>query len=159
MQKRRNIMNSKNLWIASLSGAVLTTLVSNLPFIGLVNCVLCAGFWGSAIFAVWLYRRLNGSLERGQAVRIGLLTGLLAGVLGFALSFAGLAGAQSALNAAQQFLPADASQGMSDLPAWGAIVFNLVGVAFNIGFGALGGWIAGMIFNPRPKVQKSETAP
>ncbi len=80
-------MNTRNLWIASLSGAVLTTLVSNLPFIGFVNCLICGGFWGSAIFAVWLYRRLSGAVTIRQGVKIGLLTGLLAGLLGFRLEF------------------------------------------------------------------------
>jgi len=139
-------MNTRNLWIAALSGAVLTTLVSNLPYVGFINCLLCAGFWGSAIFAVWLYRRLNGTLNIGDGTRIGAITGLCAGVLGFALSFLGLAGAQGFLSSAEQFLPADATQGMNDLPAWGALVFNLLGVLFNTGFGALGGWIAGAIF-------------
>jgi hypothetical protein len=147
-------MNTKNLWIASLSGAVLTTLVSNLPFIGFVNCLVCGGFWGSAIFAVWLYRRLSGAVTVRQGVNTGLLTGLLAGLLGFGLSFAGLTGAQGFLNSAQKFLPADASQGMSDLPGWGALVFNFLGVLFNIGFGALGGWIGGLLFNPNRKSKK-----
>jgi hypothetical protein len=147
-------MNTKNLWIAALGGAVLTTLVSNLPLIGFVNCLLCAGFWGSAIFAVWLYRRLNGTLTVGQGVRIGALAGLLAGVLGFLLSFAGLAGAQGFLNGARQFLPADATQGMNDIPAWAGWIFNLLGVIFNVGFGALGGWIGGAIFNPNRKNRK-----
>ena len=44
---------------------------------------VCGGFWGSAIFAVWLYRRLTGAVTIRQAVNIGLLTGLLAGLLGF----------------------------------------------------------------------------
>ena len=147
-------MNTKNLWIAALSGAVLTTLVSNLPLIGFVNCLLCAGFWGSAIFAVWLYRRLNGTLTVGQGVRIGALTGLLAGVLGLILSLVGLAGAQGFLNGARQFLPADATQGMNDIPAWGGWIFNLLGVIFNVGFGAMGGWIGGAIFDPNRKSKK-----
>jgi hypothetical protein len=137
-----------------LSGAVLTTLVSNLPIIGFVNCLLCAGFWGSAIFAVWLYRRLNGTLTVGQGVRIGALTGLLAGVLGLILSLVGLAGAQGFLNGARQSLPADATQGMNDIPAWGAWIFNLLGVISNVGFGVLGGWIGGAIFDPNRKSKK-----
>ena len=147
-------MNTKNLWIASLSGAALSLLVSNLPFIGFVNCLLCGGFWGSAIFAVWLYRRLSGTLTVRQGVKIGALSGLLAGVLGFALSYAGLAGAQGFLNSAQQFLPADATQGMDELPAWAGLIFNLLGVLFNVAFGALGGWIGGTIFNPNRKTGK-----
>jgi hypothetical protein len=149
-------MNTKNLWIASLAGAVLTTLVSNLPLVGFVNCLLCGGFWGSAIFAVWLYRRLAGNLVARQGVSIGALTGLLAGLLGFLLSFAGLSGAQGFLNSSRQLLGPDAIQGMQAIPAWGGIIFNLIGVVFNIGFGALGGWIGGAIFRttvvPKEKV-------
>jgi hypothetical protein len=140
-------MNVKNLWIASLSGAVLTTLVSNLPIIGLVNCLLCAGFWGSAIFAVWLYRRQSGTLTVGQGVKIGALTGLCAGVLGFLLGFIGLAGAAGLSTVFNSVLPADATQGMNSVMAsWGSIVFNLIGALFNIIFGTVGGFIGGSIF-------------
>ena len=148
-------MNTKNLWIASLSGAALSLLVSNLPYIGFVNCLLCAGFWGSALFAVWLYRRLSGTLTVQQGVKIGALTGLVAGLLGFALSFAGLAGAQGFLNTARQILPADATKDMVDLPTWGSLLFNLLGVLIEVGFGALGGWLGGVIFNPNRKTGKS----
>jgi hypothetical protein len=147
-------MNTKKFWIACLSGAVLTTLVSNLPFIGFVNCLLCGGFWGSAIFTVWLYRRLSGSVTVNQGVKIGALTGLLAGIFGIGLSFAGLAGVQGFLNSAKQFLPADATQGMNDIPVWGSLIFNFLGLLFNVGFGTLGGWIGGTIFNPNRKTVK-----
>jgi hypothetical protein len=138
-------MNTKNLWIAVLSGAVLTTLVSNLPFVGLVNFLCFAGFWASAIFAVWLYRRLNGTLTAGEAFRVGALTGLFAGLLGFVLSFLGVAGLQGLVNGIEQFIPADASTG-EEIPAWGALAFNLIGVLFNVIFGAFGGWIGGALF-------------
>ena len=144
-------MNTKNLWIAALSGAVLTTLVSNVPLIEVVNCILFAGFWGSAIFAVWLYKRQSGTLNPGEGVRIGALTGLLAGLLGFALSFAGVAGLQGLMNSAQSFLSAEDMQGIEEFPTWAAIVFNCFGILFNIGFGALGGWLGGIIFNPQRK--------
>jgi hypothetical protein len=144
-------MNTKNLWIASLSGAILSLLVSNLPYIGFVNCLLCGGFWGSALFAVWLYQRLSGTLTVRQGVKIGALTGLLAGLIGFALSFVGLAGVQGFLNTAQQVLPAEALGDMQEIPTWGEILFNLMGVLIEIAFGALGGWIGGTIFNPDRK--------
>lgn len=140
-------MNSKFLWIASLSGAVVTTLVSNLPVLGLVNCLLCAGFWGSAIFAVWLYRRLSGGLTIRQGVGIGALTGACAGLLGFLLSFIGLAGAGGLSKAFGSVLPTDAVQGMdSMISTLGGIAFNLLGVLFNVIFGTIGGWIGGAIF-------------
>ena len=145
-------MDNRNLWIACLSGAVLTTVVSNLPVIGLVNCLLCAGFWGSAIFAVWLYRRLAGATPTvRQCAGLGALTGLIAGLLGFALSFVGLAGAQGFLTSYGRFMSPDAMKGMADIPAWGGLVFNLIGVVFNVGFGALGGLIGGAISKPRVK--------
>jgi hypothetical protein len=149
-------MNSKNLWIASLAGAVLTTLVSNLPLVGFVNCLLCAGFWGSAIGAVWLYRRLGSTLTVRQGVTVGALTGLCAGVLGFLLGFLGLAGMQGLMNSVGPFLPADATQGLvSSLPNWGTIVFNLIGVVFNVLFGTLGGFIGGSIFKTAPPASQA----
>lgn len=143
-------MNTKHFWVAVLSGAVLTTLVSNLPFIGLINILCFAGFWGSAIFAVWLYRRLSGTVSMKDGLRIGLLTGLCAGILGFALSFLDLAGLQGMVATIKQFIPADAAIG-EDIPAWGAIAFNLAGVLTNLFFGTIGGWIGGTIFQPKQK--------
>jgi hypothetical protein len=148
------IMNSKSLWIASISGAAISLLVSNLPIIGFVNCLLCGAFWGSSIFAVWLYQRQGNTVSIRQGVVIGTLTGLIAGVIGFALSFVGMAGAQGFLNTAQQILPADATKGMNDIPAWGAYIFNFLGVLLNVGFGALGGWIGAIVFDPNRKNRK-----
>lgn len=146
-------MNTRSLWIAGLSGAALTTLFSNLPFIGIVNCVVCAWFWAGGIFAVWLYRRLqSGMPTMRQGLTIGALTGLLAGMLGFALSFAGVSGLQGMM----QGLPADATSGLQDIPAWGVIVFNVMGVVFNIVFGTLGGWLAVTIFNRTRKPALTE---
>ena len=80
-------MNNKNLWIASLSGAAVSLLATNLPYIGLINCMLCAGFWGSAVFAVWLYRRLGGKVTIPEGIKIGALSGLIAWAIGLLLSF------------------------------------------------------------------------
>ncbi len=143
-------MNTKSLWIASLSGAVLTTLLSNLPAIGVANCLLCAWFWGGGIFAVWLYRRLSVTPTLRQGVAIGALTGLLAGALGFVLSFAGLSGMQGLINNSEGVLPPDALKGLQDVPAWGALVFNVV-------FGTVGGWLGGTLFSRKPKVEGATT--
>jgi len=138
-------MNARNLWTAALCGAALTTLVSNVPYIGFINCLLFAGFWGGAIFAVWFYRRLNGSVTFQQSIRIGLLTGVCAGIMGFGLSFLNLAGLQGFMRAMGQILPADAALD-EEISAWAAVAFNLFGVLMNILFGTIGGWIAGLIF-------------
>ncbi len=139
-------MKTKNFWIAALSGAALTTLVSNLPFIGLVNILCFAGFWGGSIFSVWLYRRLNGTLTAGDGLRLGVMTGLCAGALGFGLSFAGLAGLQGLVNELKPLLSAQDLQNAQSYTMVEAIGFNLVGVLFNVIFGTIGGWIGGLIF-------------
>ena len=143
-------MNTRNMWIAILSGAVLTTLVSNVPFVDLVNILCFAGFWGGAIFAVWLYRRLSGDLTARQSVRIGLLTGLFAGIFGFALSFFGVAGLQGLMNELEALAPMESES----IPLWGAMIFNLCGVIFNLGFGMLGGWLGGLLFRTDRVPQK-----
>ena len=148
-------MNAKNLWIAALSGAVVTTLLANVPVVDFVNLLLCAGFWGGAVFAVWLYRRLNGNLTLGQGVGIGALTGLLAGVLGFSISFLGLAGLQGIVNEIKLFAGAE-NVGTIDYSLGEAIAFNTVGVMINILFGAIGGVIGGALLRtnraPSPKM-------
>ena len=138
-------MNTKNLWIAALVAAALTTAVSNLPLVEFVNCLLFAGFWGSAIFGVWLYRRLTGAVTMTQAVVLGALTGMCAGAMGFALSFVNLAGAQGILTRLSLVLPPESMQNAQDIPASSMLGFNLVGVLFNAIFGTIGGWIGGAI--------------
>jgi hypothetical protein len=139
-------MNINKMWIAVLSGAVLTTLVSNLPLIGLINMLCFAGFWASAIFTIWLYRRLSGKVTLTEGALIGVLTGLCAGVMGFGLSFLGMAGFQGIANELAGVLPPEELQGMENIPFWGVLVFNLVGVFFNVIFGSIGGLIGGAIF-------------
>ncbi|MCJ7513921.1 MAG: hypothetical protein MUO23_13280 [Anaerolineales bacterium] len=141
-------MNTKNLLIASLVGGLTITLLANVPILNFINCLLCAGFWGGAILAVWLYKRLTGSVTLGQGVAVGTLAGVLAGTFGFLLSFAGLAGAQALVNSYSQFLPPEAAMEPA-LSGSMSILFNLLGVVTNIVFGAIGGLIGGAIFKPR----------
>ncbi len=149
-------MNQKNLWIAVLSGAVVTTLVSNLPWVGLVNCLAFAGFWGSALLTVWLYRRLNGSVTFGQAVKIGALTGLCAGALGFGLSFFSLAGYQGLTHSISASLPAGSIEQVRTAISADILAFNLVGVTFNIVFGTIGGLLGGPFFRSDRQVKNVE---
>jgi hypothetical protein len=155
-------MNIKNLLISAAIGAMIITAMANVPILNLVNCLLCVGFWAGAILAVWLYRRFEGSVSLGQGVAIGAVTGLLAGVLGFALSFVGAAGVEAMFNGAVAILPPEATVDMDEatmefITGPGAILLNLVGVLVNIIFGALGGLIGGAIF--RPKTPAAPAAP
>jgi hypothetical protein len=139
-------MNTRNFWIAATAGGALSLLVTNLPYVGFVNCLLCVGFWGSAIFAVWLYHRLNGTITVREAVKVGAVSGLIAGVIGFLLSFLGLAGVQGMMKGLEGVIPAKDLQGMQEIPAWAGWLINVLGVVFEFGCGALGGWIGGAIF-------------
>lgn len=141
-------MNTKNLFIAGLLGGLISTALSNIPVISLVNCLLCAGFWGGALFAVWYYKRQSGSVTLGQGVVIGVVAGAFAGVFGFILSLIGAAGIGPMLENMKNVLPQDAQV---DLPQPGiaTVLFNFVGIGVNLLFGAIGGLIGGLIFKPK----------
>ena len=141
-------MNTRHLIIASLAGGVASALLSNVPVVNFINCLLCAGFWLGPLLAVWLYRRQAGTVTLGQGILIGTLAGLVHGLLGFVLSFFGVAGAQALEQTYAQFLPAEASPD-SGLTGLGALAFNLAGVVVGTLFGALGGLIGGAIWQPR----------
>src|SRR5512136_2209888 len=102
-------MNYKNLAIASLVGAAVSLIFANVPILSFTNCLLCAPFWASAMLAVWIYKRQTGSLTLGQAVMVGSVAGLAAGIVGFLLSFIGLAGGEALMNSYKSFVPADAN--------------------------------------------------
>lgn len=144
-------MQTKTLLITSLIGGVLSALLTNLPVVNLVNCVVCAGFWFGPLLAVWLYRRQAGAVTLGQAVGVGTLAGVWHGLIGFALSFAGLAGIQAVVNSYAQLVP-EGTGIEGTLGTLEATAMNLVGAVVSVAFGALGGLIGGALFkgSPRP---------
>jgi hypothetical protein len=151
-------MKTRNFWIAALSGAVLSLLVTNLPYLGFINCALCAAFWGSPIFAVWLYRRLGGNLTIGEGLRLGAITGALAGVLGLLLSLLGVAGLQWLLKDTAALLPVNTQKDLASIPASFWFLINLVGVLGEVVLGLAGGWIGAAIFRAdRQTIKKGET--
>jgi hypothetical protein len=79
-------------------------------------------------------------------------------VLGFLLSFAGVAGLQGMINDLGPLMSPEDLQGLNEVPAWGAMIFNLVGVILEVGFGALGGWIGGILLDPARKTRKIPAA-
>ncbi len=140
-------MNTKNLWIASLVGALVAAFFANFPILNITNCLVCLPFWGGPLLAVWFYKRQSGSMNMNQAIVVGLLTGFLAGVLGFLLSLIGMAGAAGLVNQLNQYLPA------GDVPVWStgatALMFTLMGVITNIVFGLIGGFIGAAIWQDK----------
>ncbi len=144
-------MNTKNILITGLVGAVITLALTNIPFVNLINCVICAGFWLGPLFAVWMYKHMTGTLSMKEAVWVGVTSGLIAGIIGFLLSFAGLAGAAGIIN---QINAISSSADQIDLGGIegtiGNVVLTLFGVIFDIIVGAIAGLIGGAIFKDKP---------
>jgi hypothetical protein len=146
-------MNTKHLWIASLAGGLVSTVLVNTPFVNWINLLLCAGFWMGPVAAVWLYRRQGGAVTLSQALVIGMLAGAWHGLFGVLLSPLGLAGAGGVLNGLQQVVPAqDLLDLLPSLTGVGALVFNLVGMLIDVAFGFIGGLVGGAIFGARRAV-------
>ena len=143
-------MNTKYLLAASLAGGLISTVLANTPYINLINLLVCAGFWIGPIVAVWLYRRLGGTLTLGQAVVTGMLAGAWHGLFGLALSQVGLAGAGSLLNEVRPFVPAEDWPNLETaLTGAGGMLFNLAGVVIDVAFGFIGGLVGGAILGAR----------
>ena len=143
-------MNTKHLLTASLVGGLISVVLVNTPYVNLINLLICAGFWIGPIVAVWLYRRLQGTLTLREALITGILAGAWHGLFGLVLSPLGLAGAGGLLKEVQPFLSAqDWSKLATNLTGTGGLLFNLMGVGIDLVFGLVGGLIGGAIFGPR----------
>jgi hypothetical protein len=145
-------MNTKNILITGLVGAVITLALTNIPFVNLVNCLVCAGFWLGPLFAVWLYKRMTGTMSTKEGVWVGITAGVIAGIIGFLLSFAGLAGAAGIVN---QINAISGTADQIDLSgaggAIGNILITLIGVIFDIVVGAIAGLVGAAIFKVKPQ--------
>jgi hypothetical protein len=111
------------------------------PYLRFSICLCCAPYWASGIFAVWLYRRLTGTLTLGQGVAVGLATGAIAGAIGLLLQLAGNINTLAMLNSYRSITPS----GMNfDIPKDTEITFHCgIGLEFLISM--LGGLIGGAL--------------
>ena len=145
-------MNTKNLLIAAGVGGLVTEILTNVPILNLLTCLICVSFWIGPLFAVWLYRRLQGEVTLNQGIGIGALAGVIAGLIGFVLSFFNMAGVGD-LPEVLRSMPGMQEQDLQQMQALFSgpmlIFFNLIGVGITIFFGAVGGLIGGALFRPR----------
>lgn len=80
-------MDNKNLFISALVGAAVMVVLSNVPLLSLINCLLCAGIWLGGMAAVWFYRRQTGApVTPGQGAMIGVVAGLIGAVVSSIIS-------------------------------------------------------------------------
>jgi hypothetical protein len=147
-------LNTKNILITGLVGAVITLLLTNIPFVNLVNCVICAGFWVGPLFATWLYKRMTGTLSTKEGIWVGVTAGAIAGVIGLLLSFVGAAGAAGMINQLNTVMSPEDQIDMSGLEGgFLNIVLTFFGIIFDIIVGAIGGFIGSAIFKDKPQAQ------
>jgi hypothetical protein len=146
-------MNTKNLLIASGVGGLMTVGLTNIPILNLLSCLVCVSFWIGPVFAVWLYRRLEGQVTLNQGLAIGAIAGVIAGVIGLLLSIVNLAGVGDMAEMIRQMTPTMSEQDYQNLQALFSgpmlILFNILGGLITAAFGAFGGLIGGAIFKPK----------
>jgi hypothetical protein len=153
-------LNSRSLLLSGLIAGIGIGLLSNIPLIACVNCLLLAWVWGGGIGAVYLYRRYENRppLTLTQGLVIGAVAGAIGAVIGGVASL--LLGSLSA--AFTTVLNNLAGENGTTIPSYLLNSgFSLLGALFNIIlygiFGAIGGLIAtGLIWKapvlpmPRP---------
>ncbi len=145
-------MNTKNVLVSGLVGAIITLALTNIPFVNLINCVICAGFWLGPLFAVWLYKRNTGSVSTKEGIWVGVTAGAIAGVIGFLLSFIGAAGAAGVMNQVNSVLPEADRINMGGAEGFvGNILITFFGVLFDIVVGAIGGFVGALLFKTKPQ--------
>ncbi len=145
-------MNTRSLGIAALIAGLVIALLSNLPFINLVNCLLCAWVWLGGILAVYLYQRNEPAatlVKPEQGALVGAIAGIVAAFIGAILGFIFGAGNAALFQALNNVV--DTGEYGRQLATAGG--FSFFGLACNLvlytAFGAIGGLIGAAILKPK----------
>jgi hypothetical protein len=140
-------MNTRNLLIASLIGAVVTVALTSIPFVNVLVCVLCLPLWGGPLLAAWYYKRETGVMTMNNALSVGALTGLIAGILAVIVGL--MVGASGMTQQLTQYLPEGSVPPEALAAAAPSVLGSLLGILFYIFFGVIGGLIGGAIFKEK----------
>ncbi len=144
-------MDNKTMLLSSLVGAAVMVVLSNVPILSLINCLLCAGIWLGGMAAVWFYRRQTGGMTvtAGQGALLGVVAGVIAAIVGAIISSVfGADAIQSAIEAdptgqVRSVLGGFVGGGASFLISF---VFNIILYPL---FGAIGGAIFASLAKPK----------
>lgn len=148
-------MNTRALLISAGIAGVLAGVLSSVPIISLVNCLLCGWIWGAGILAVYLYRRNAGMapVTTSTGLIIGLIVGIISAILSSLLGLAFGATTAAALSPDQiaqlEEAMGESARVLTDPAAMGAASFFINLIVQPI-FGAIGGLIGSAIFKNRP---------
>jgi hypothetical protein len=139
------------LYAAGIAGGA-AGLLSSIPLVNFVNCLLCGWLWIGGIAAVYLYNnRESVSLPAAQGALVGGVAGIIASlvgaVLGLLLGGFGVAATSLSDPEIAQYLD---QFGGADAVAGFATTFGLLcGLILYGGFGALGGVIGASLFKKK----------
>ena len=148
-------MNSRSMALAVLIAGACMALLGNLPFLNLVNCLLCIWVWLGGALAVILYRRFQkqaGGQTAGQGAALGALAGVVGAILGFGIYLAlGALTGPMLENFLKTIVPPDQLPPQAfdtASPLAGALFWLVVDIFLYPAFGALGGLIAASMKKP-----------
>lgn len=146
------MLQNRSVWMTALIAGALMGVLSSIPGVSLVNCLLCGWLWLGGIFAVWYYKRsYAGIVTPGDGALLGAAAGLIGAVVGTILgAVIGASATMAQLTQAGEML-GETGDAVIALMAGGVgtvimFFFNLV---FYVGFGALGGLIGASMFGRR----------
>jgi hypothetical protein len=147
-------MNTKFFFLTALIVGLLTALLSSIPILSLVNCLLCGWLWMGGIFGVWLYRYFtNQTLDMGRGALLGLVGGIIGAVvstlLGLLFKSAGALSPEQIQQMEEVF--GESAKIFQDPAAIATIGLVVSLVLFPV-FTAIGGLIGAAIFKPKPAV-------
>jgi hypothetical protein len=137
-------LNTRSLLTAGLIAGIAIGLLSNIPVIACVNCLLLAWVWGGAIGAVYLYRQRENQppLTMTQGLVIGVVAGVIGAIIGGIASL--LLGGLTA--AAMTAMETTLGTNNVDIPSFLVSTgFNIIGVILSIVIYAIVGAIGGLI--------------
>jgi hypothetical protein len=139
-------MNTRSFLLSAGIAGAITGVLSGLPIVAMLNCLLCAWLWVGSALGVWLYNRRDGMpMTIGQGAGMGVAVGLVAALVASALSLLFGAASMQAMGALPPEMMGDLPADFDLLAVTQGLMVVLNFIAFPI-FGLLGGLIGASIF-------------
>ena len=142
-----------------LIGAAVTTVLST-SYLGLINCLCCAGIIAGAMVAVWHYTDTNNlTITAGNGAMIGVMTAVIGTLISLVLDYifikmgvrADLAITNFIVNSFGDQMPPDQLDAMLEAAEAEITIARhfgggMIGVLISAIFGAIGGAIGASVF-------------
>jgi hypothetical protein len=150
-------MNTRSLFLSAGIAGLIIGVLSGIPFVNIVNCLLCTWVWAGGILAVYLYQRNEPTalmVKPEQGALLGAIAGVIGAIvvtiLGAIIGGAGNAALISMIQDNPQ-LQEQFGDYLGQLAVQGG--FSLLGLMCNsviyAAFGAIGGLIGAAVLKPK----------